>query len=378
MKKNSRSWTNVEGILWNYSILQKFVEGIILSRRHNNKIFNMFKKWGRSFILAPYYVIGVTPTIIMTVWDFWNRYRLFSEMPRGRKAYFLFICYSCMESEEVVEKIRNGYASHKDRYPDHELVYLCNSPKQYELFKKFEFPCIFCNHNAFVDENIYKIIPDAEKKYNAIYNAAMFPCKRHFLASKVKNLALITYAWCDTREYINETKKALQGAIWINKPVPYPYDFIPEEEIHKYLNQARVGLYLSASEGAVYASAEYLLCGLPVVSTRSSGGRDVFFDDEYVKVVGDTPEAVKEGVEEMIERNVSPYYIREKTLEKMEPHRERFVALIQSIYDKENVDKDFKKEWGNVFVNQMIKWGKMRSFKRDIQRKVLREQNKRD
>ena len=32
-------------------------------------------------------------------------------------------------------------------------------------------------------------------------------------------------------------------------------------------------------EGANYSSSEYLLCGLPVVSTESSGGRDYWFDD---------------------------------------------------------------------------------------------------
>ena len=43
---------------------------------------------------------------------------------------------------------------------------------------------------------------------------------------------------------------------------------------------SQVGLCLSKSEGAMFASIEYLLCGLPIVSTKSVGGRDIFFTDE--------------------------------------------------------------------------------------------------
>jgi glycosyltransferase involved in cell wall biosynthesis len=129
---------------------------------------------------------------------------------------------------------------------------------------------------------------------------------------------------------------------------------IPTEEMYNYINQAKVGLCLSADEGAMYASAEYLLCGLPVVSTRSIGGRDTFFDDEYVKIVDDTPEAVSEGVREMICRNINPYYIREKTIEKMKSHRGAFIAMIQAIYDKEGVKRHFSEEWSKIFVNKLL------------------------
>ena len=129
---------------------------------------------------------------------------------------------------------------------------------------------------------------------------------------------------------------------------------IRPEDMYKYINQARVGLCLSAEEGAMYASAEYLLCGLPVVSTRSTGGRDTYFDDTYVKIVEDTPEAVAEGVEEMIERNIDPHYIRERTITKMKEHRDTFINLIQSIYDKECVKRDFREEWPRIFINKLL------------------------
>ncbi|WP_164127899.1 glycosyltransferase, partial [Stenotrophomonas maltophilia] len=53
------------------------------------------------------------------------------------------------------------------------------------------------------------------------------------------------------------------------------------EAVNRVYNQAAVGLCLSAVEGAMCASMEYLMAGLPVVSTPSVGGRDVYFDPDY-------------------------------------------------------------------------------------------------
>jgi glycosyltransferase involved in cell wall biosynthesis len=103
------------------------------------------------------------------------------------------------------------------------------------------------------------------------------------------------------------------------------------------------------------ALVEYLLCGLPVVSTASVGGRDVFFDDEYVKIVEDTPDAVRAGVAEIIRRRVSPELIRARTLERMQAHRERFVKLVQGMYDAEKNGRRFEAEWPDVLGRGVIK-----------------------
>lgn len=46
-------------------------------------------------------------------------------------------------------------------------------------------------------------------------------------------------------------------------------EWLDSEELNRCLNQCRLGLCLSAVEGPMYASIEYLLAGLPVVSTES-------------------------------------------------------------------------------------------------------------
>ena len=101
------------------------------------------------------------------------------------------------------------------------------------------------------------------------------------------------------------------------------------------------------------ASMEYMLCGLPIVSTHSIGGREAFFDEEYVKIVDDTPEAVRDGVAEMINRDLPQTYVRDKTLEKIRIHRHRFMRIVQEIYDKEGVTRTFEDEWDKLFVNSL-------------------------
>jgi len=116
----------------------------------------------------------------------------------------------------------------------------------------------------------------------------------------------------------------------------------------------------------MYASMEYLLCGLPVVTTRNTGGRDVFFDPKYVCWVDDDAASVSEGVAELIRRKLDPEIIRRDTIEKMQPHRERFIRLIQSIYDHERAGRDFRSEWDNVFVNKMRHEGEMSAVLNDL------------
>jgi glycosyltransferase involved in cell wall biosynthesis len=105
----------------------------------------------------------------------------------------------------------------------------------------------------------------------------------------------------------------------------------------------------------MYASVQYLLSGLPVVSTRSKGGRDVFFDEEYALIVDDHPDSVKEGVEEMIRRNISPDTIRSKVLAEVKDQRINLINTIQGIYDQEGVERDFSIEWNRVFFHKLFR-----------------------
>jgi len=325
-------------------------------------------------IQTGYYVLSTNPIIIVTVWNLWVEHgvgKIFSENFRGKKVYFVFLLWWSFESKNEVRKIQKSLYKQKKYYPKHEFIFLCNTKREYRLFKKFNLSCIFCNQNAFLDGKIFTIKPGYKKKYDAIYNARMLPFKRHHLASKIDNLALLTYFdnTKNSRGYYLKTKKRLPKATWLNKPFLGGVNkFITPTMCSQYLNQAKVGLCLSAKEGAMYACVEYLLCGLPVVSTRSIGGRVIFFDNDYVKIVDGKPISVKEAVDEVIKKNISSNYIRMKTLLKIKPHRERFITLIQEIYDKEGVNKKFRDEWNKIFINKMLLWQEIDLIKNYIKK----------
>ena len=100
-------------------------------------------------------------------------------------------------------------------------------------------------------------------------------------------------------------------------------------EVNVVLNRARVGLCLSAAEGAMFASMEYMLAGLPVVSTPNLGGRDFFFDPDYCLTVPANAGAVRAAVESLVARNIPASYIRSRTLARAERERGHFIELLR-------------------------------------------------
>ncbi len=79
----------------------------------------------------------------------------------------------------------------------------------------------------------------------------------------------------DSQDYFDQVRAALPHATFTHDP---PTLYLNSWEVARKLNACRVGMCLSETEGAMFAAVEYLLCGLPVVSTPSQGGRDVWFD----------------------------------------------------------------------------------------------------
>ena len=69
------------------------------------------------------------------------------------------------------------------------------------------------------------------------------------------------------------------------------------------------------------ASMEYLLCGVPVVTTASRGGRDFFFEPGFCTTVEPDARAVERAVADFARRAPSPETIRAAVLEKVRRER---------------------------------------------------------
>ncbi|MBX7174808.1 MAG: hypothetical protein K1X72_27780 [Pyrinomonadaceae bacterium] len=311
-----------------------------------------------------YSVVSANPLIFYVarsrnpVSAFRDSYQFLFENLRGKRAYFLCVWYYHIEEPRHIEVVKQLENELLRQYPNLKFFHLCNTLRQTEVFQQFELNAIFCNQNCLIDERIFKPLPNIGKKYDAVYDARFLKIKRHYLASEINNLALIyaqNYLEDFDADFIRETQKLLSHAHSFNHSKSGKYQILESADINQYLNECRIGLCLSPVEGAMYASGQYLLSGLPVVSTESLGGRDVFFDERYTNIVEATPKAVKQGVEELINRNLSTEFVRQSTIEKMDVHRQRFISLVQNIYDEEGVKRNFRDEWDKIFFDKMVK-----------------------
>ena len=293
----------------------------------------------------PVYLLNSTPFIIISYWhDFYNDLdEIIQYVPENKNCYFILQLGWHRETDERVKEIKKQIYSSVLKEERFKLLFLCNSKIEEDLFKNNGMAACYCHQNAFLDENKYRIRA-INKKYDAIYIARITPFKRHYLSKNIRNLFLIGSHSDKEEDFFNKTLEELNHATWKEK--------VYARDIFKYINQARVGLCLSKEEGAMFVSAEYLLCGLPVVNTRNLGGRDGIFSDYNSITCEDKPEPVAESVQKLIDKNLDPEKIRQETILQFNFHRKTFIELIQDIHKTENSNIDFTKEWEKVFVHK--------------------------
>lgn len=178
------------------------------------------------------------------------------------------------------------------------------------------------NQNIYINEHIYQPF-EQPKIYDAIYTAQLLPVKRHWLAKNIERLMVVSYGG-DLHSFCPELKHADFNDRFLSRP-----------ELARKYNQSNVGLCLSPLEGAVLASCEYLLCGIPVVSTPSKGGRDEFFTPENSIIVPPEPEAVAQAVQQWQKSPPKPQEIREQTLQKMNNLRLDYCIYISKLIETE-------------------------------------------
>ena len=253
-----------------------------------------------------------------------------------RPALFLICLAWSMRKPRAVRRLLPAIVAYRDKHPKHRVLLLCNEMEEQAAFSVGGAKAIHCSANAFVDEEIFRPIPTSERIYEAVYNAAMVPWKRHRLASLIPNCIHMFYEKAElgrerTMAYLAELQVLMPHHHFLNPIVNERIELLERPAVNATLAQCRSGLCLSAVEGAMFASMEYLMAGLPVVSTPALGGRHVFADPEFWLTVADNNEAVRDGVIELTARNVPPERIRALTLKRVYAHRARLrdaVALV--------------------------------------------------
>lgn len=220
------------------------------------------------------------------------------------------------------------------------LRIMCNSRvEQQILVEDFRFPresTLFCPRHFRHDSKGFAAAPGRtrdELRYDAVLNARSKPYKNRWAASNIASLAVIDF----------EVRRPEFSCQYYNQ------HHLDLEEVASVLRRSRVGLCLSFIEGASLASLEYLLCGLPVVSTRSLGGRNNWYHDGNCILVGpevadgmagrfdraelreEVAEAVSTWIGRIQDGCVDPVRIRESALAVNRRFAERFLNEIAGI-----------------------------------------------
>jgi glycosyltransferase involved in cell wall biosynthesis len=109
-------------------------------------------------------------------------------------------------------------------------------------------------------------------------------------------------------------------------------------------------------EGGCYASSEYLLCGVPVVSTPCKGGRDIWYNDYNSIVCDPDSSAVSVAVSEFVKAPRDPERIRSMHLAQSDLYRAEFVRALDSVFKEFRVDNiDAKQYFSESFFHKMRK-----------------------
>jgi glycosyltransferase involved in cell wall biosynthesis len=257
-------------------------------------------------------------------------------LPRCRRAVILVYFTMTMESPRQVRKMRQAAVWHRLLNPGHTLVFLCNTAAEERLLRRAGELAIHLNHNAFISYHAFRPLPPRPILYDAVYNARLAPFKRHDLSLEIERCAFIYY---HAEQETNASDAAVRkrhaelapGHVFVNRLQDGAPVWLSHTEVNEVYNQSAVGLCLSAKEGAMFASMEYMLAGLPIVSTPSVGGRDVYFDDDYCIIADPDPRAIRDAVAAMKARAIPRDFIAARTREKVTRDRDRLVSLLDEL-----------------------------------------------
>jgi glycosyltransferase involved in cell wall biosynthesis len=221
------------------------------------------------------------------------------------------------------------------------------------LYRRAGLGAIWCNHNAFLDERLYAPDPGTDKRFDTVHIGRLVPFKRHELAVAAPRLAVISGDYEVEDSYALGLISAFEDLRFVNYVEEVGVLVLEQDQVRQVLTESRCGLALSAREGAMFASAEYLLSGLPVVTTPSEGGRDVFFHPDYVETVAPEAGAVAQGIARLLARNLDPQMIRDRTIALFKPHRARLITWLSGIAQQDLFALANETLWLPSFVNKL-------------------------
>ncbi|MEW6634577.1 MAG: glycosyltransferase [Pseudomonadota bacterium] len=289
----------------------------------------------------------------------------------SRRAAFLLMPGWTLERPHIIARLGEDLAWYRERFPLHELIFLCNTEEERRLVASVGGTAIFSNHNLMVSEDIFRPLPDVPVEFDAVYNGRISHAKRHYLGFKVEKLVHIAVSIGElptaaNRAFIRRLQAQSPLHRIANPIVDGLTARLTPEAVNRVYNQAAVGLCLSAVEGAMCASMEYLMAGLPVVSTPSVGGRDVYFDPDYCIIAEPEPAAIRRAVDKLRDRAIPREEIRRRTMAKVWPQRRELMQFLSALRARMGSTEPPLADWPFPGTSALRRWATARQHARAL------------
>lgn len=218
-----------------------------------------------------------------------------------------------------------------------KVIFLSSSIEAHEFRTSLGLRSLLVSNNIFVNESVFKVTNNVVfgRTYRAVYTARAAAFKRLHLAAAVDDLALVVDR--TFKSGIIDMDPAYQRVArkYINDRPLTPV------ELTNLYNNTSCGLMLSTIEGACFTVVEYLLSGIPVVSTRAEtpiglGGRELWLNCHNSVYVEPNPKDVADGVNALISRSNDPLAIRTACINEMQRQRSVLTRALDEIFKEHN------------------------------------------
>lgn len=276
--------------------------------------------------------------------------RLYTDYSIPDNSYFYVMIPHYVVKSDIQRQIEFFLHVTKNRFSVDRLVVMANSYEDLAIFHELGAKrSFFCNHNCWLDFNLFVQDETVEKVFDLVINTRPEKnMKRPYLAAGVQKLAVIRGALVRHNDYWPLEQLA---PLYMNNN-----GRLKLEEVVGILNKSYCGGIFSEREGACYSSSEYLLCGLPVISTASYGGRDYWYNDENSIIVdtdvGSVAQAVETAVQRVKRGDWSSKAIRATHMRESLKLRDDFVHHLGEIFSECNINADPKVIFDANYRNQ--------------------------
>ena len=217
------------------------------------------------------------------------------------------------------------------------------------LAYEYGFNAILCNQNCWLDYTQYNT-SNEDKLYDIVISGRPELSKRLHLVSNIEKKAYIKEDSYKTTDLFDHTSL---NCTFVNN---YKLD---STEILEIYNKSYTGGVFSEKDGTVNASSEYLLSGLPVVSTESKGGRHTWYTLNNSIIVNDNPDDIKTAVETCISNLQNNIFnsenIRSEHIKLSDSMRSNFNKYVQNIFDAYNINNNAEEYLNQNFIHKMKK-----------------------